>query len=162
MSAINGIFERRGTTFPEAAFFASPEALANYGFEGSDQWFSPFVGFGHQNSSILPEDANEKFPVDDAAARLVITADARIDNRAELFDALHIPQNERKILSDSRLILRAWQKWKRDCPYHLIGDYAFCRLGRATANAFLRPRPHRRETVLLQLIAGSFRLCRRY
>lgn len=125
MSAINGIFERRGAMFPAAAFSASLEALADYGFDGSSQWISSSVGFGHQKTSLLPGDCGAELPFHDAAARLVITSDARIDNRAELFDELDIAPNERKNLSDSRLILRVWQKWKRDCPRHLIGDYAF-------------------------------------
>jgi asparagine synthase (glutamine-hydrolysing) len=125
MSAINGIFERRGAAFSSVAFSASLDVLAGYGQEGSRHWLSSSVGLGYQKTSLWDTDHFENLPTYDPASSLAITADARIDNRAELFDALDIPQTERKNLPDSRLILLAWRKWERDCPRHLIGDYAF-------------------------------------
>jgi asparagine synthase (glutamine-hydrolysing) len=125
MSAINGIFERRGAAFSSAAFCASLDALADYGQEGSHQWFSSSVGLGYQKTTLWNTDCFESLPAYDPAARLAITSDARIDNRRELCDALTIAASEQKNLPDSRLILLAWRKWERDCPRHLIGDYAF-------------------------------------
>ena len=47
----------------------------------------------------------------------------RLDNRRDLLTALGLPAWT--TLPDSRLILSAWQKWGRDCPRYLIGDFAF-------------------------------------
>ncbi len=121
MSAINGIFERHGK-LSVAAFTHSLQTLADYGFE-ENQWIASNVGFGHRKSMSLSED--EVLPLHDKAAQLVVTSDARIDNRAELFETLGIARNERENFPDSRIILRAWQKWAHDCPLYLIGDYAF-------------------------------------
>ena len=54
---------------------------------------------------------------------LVITADARIDNRAELSEELGIRDEED--VSDSYFILKAYAKWGEDCPDKLLGDFAF-------------------------------------
>lgn len=125
MSAIYGFFERREAASLSAAFFASETALTNPELEKPRRWTSPPVAFGHQKMPIAPEEGEEILPFRDAATRLAVTSAARLDNRPELFDALDIARDERKNLPDSRIILRAWQKWGRDCPRYLIGDYAF-------------------------------------
>ena len=57
-------------------------------------------------------------------ASLVITADAIIDNRAELFEIFAIPVEEQN-MPDCLLILEAYKKWGVKCPEYLIGDFAF-------------------------------------
>jgi asparagine synthase (glutamine-hydrolysing) len=59
-----------------------------------------------------------------SAGGLVLTADARIDNRQELIDALG-PFPRAADAPDSELILRAYQAWGVRCPEHLVGDFAF-------------------------------------
>jgi len=54
---------------------------------------------------------------------LVITADARIDNRAELSEKLGIRDEED--VADSYFILKAYVKWGEECPDKLLGDFAF-------------------------------------
>ncbi|MES1261689.1 MAG: asparagine synthase-related protein, partial [Acidobacteriota bacterium] len=53
----------------------------------------------------------------------VIAADARIDNRDELREALRMGNTNG--VADSEFILEAYQRWGEDCPLHLIGDYSF-------------------------------------
>ena len=50
-----------------------------------------------------------------------ITADVRLDNRAELCALLHEPAHA----SDSHLVLRAYLRWGEACVEHLLGDFAF-------------------------------------
>jgi asparagine synthase (glutamine-hydrolysing) len=52
---------------------------------------------------------------------LTITADARIDAREELLAKLKPNQS----LTDTDLILHAYEAWGEDCVKHLIGDFAF-------------------------------------
>jgi asparagine synthase (glutamine-hydrolysing) len=57
---------------------------------------------------------------------LAITADARIDNREELMRALNLTDDRpREAVSDSDLILGAYEKWGERCPERLLGDFAF-------------------------------------
>jgi len=56
---------------------------------------------------------------------LCILADARLDHRGELGEALGLPGSEVAGIKDCELIARAYGRWGGDCPLHLYGDYAF-------------------------------------
>ncbi|WP_078428891.1 asparagine synthase-related protein [Alkalihalobacterium alkalinitrilicum] len=88
-------------------------------------WKKDHVFFGCYAQWITPESVGEQQPYYDYERQLVITSDAIIDNRDELFNKLHIELQERKTLPDSQLILLAYEKWGEDVPKHLIGDFAF-------------------------------------
>nr|WP_306813078.1 asparagine synthase-related protein [Paenibacillus soyae] len=57
--------------------------------------------------------------------RYVITADAIIDNRSELFREFSVPDERQAGMTDSELIMLAYERWGHDCPKRLLGDYAF-------------------------------------
>lgn len=72
---------------------------------------------------------------------LAMVADARLDDRAGLCDALGVPHPQRAGLADGALIARAWRRWGRECPNHLLGDYAFA-LWDAKARTLFCARDH--------------------
>ena len=101
-------------------------ALAGYGSERA-AWTAGEIGFGRWSGTPGMERGHPRgvpFPVDRAAG-LVATVDARLDDRATLCVALGVPHSERTSIGDGDLVLRAWLRWGRDCPRHLLGDYAF-------------------------------------
>jgi asparagine synthase (glutamine-hydrolysing) len=58
--------------------------------------------------------------------RYWITADARLDGRAELLAALDLSWRDiGHTVPDSELILRAYAKWGQACVDHLRGDFSF-------------------------------------
>ena len=57
--------------------------------------------------------------------RAVITAWARLDNRDELAQLLHIRPNELALLSCADVILRAYLHFGEACTTHLYGDFSF-------------------------------------
>lgn len=61
----------------------------------------------------------------DQDAALACVADARLDDRSAVMDALGVPPPQRADLTDAELILRAFGRWREACPRHLLGDYAF-------------------------------------
>ena len=61
----------------------------------------------------------------DEGSGLMICANARIDNREVLAQHLGIEYVALARLSDSQLILRAYQKWGNQCPKYLLGDFVF-------------------------------------
>ena len=61
----------------------------------------------------------------DHGSGLAVVADVRLDDRPALCDALGVLHAERAGLDDRDLIARTWARWGRDCPDHLLGDYAF-------------------------------------
>lgn len=76
-----------------------------------------YMACGMQYFTI--ESLKEKLPF--KTPSLSITADAIIDNREELIASLHISKD----ISDSQIIVAAYQKWGTHCSEHLIGDFAF-------------------------------------
>jgi asparagine synthase (glutamine-hydrolysing) len=72
-----------------------------------------------------PESLQEKLPVIHPTRPLVLTADARLDNRAELLSSLSLSDRPTDYLTDSQLILAAYDRWGERCPAHLLGDFAF-------------------------------------
>lgn len=100
-------------------------ALMHRGPDGVDVWKEGPVALGHLMMRITPESLEEKCPCISKDGNLIITADARIDNREDLFGKLSIPALEQKKIPDSQLILRAFEKWGPSCPAHLLGEFAF-------------------------------------
>ena len=105
-------------------------ALADYGADAA-AWTEPPVALGGRRSPVTggspvtgQRRSGARLRVDRGAG-FAVTADARLDDRGALCDALGVPHAERAGLDDPDLIARAWARWGRDCPDHLLGDYAF-------------------------------------
>ncbi|MEI7833191.1 MAG: lasso peptide isopeptide bond-forming cyclase [bacterium] len=125
MSAILGIYYADGQPVDEGDLERMMAALAHRGADGSGSWHGGQIAFGHQMFFTTPESLHEKLPCYHDATGLAITADARIDNRAELIDILDLKDEAATGLSDSAIILAAYVTWGRECVDHLLGDFAF-------------------------------------
>ena len=125
MSAICGIIHRHQQPVASEVFTRLMTSLQAYGPDGSGRWRQKNAALGHQMLHITPESLQAVIPWQDPLTGLVITADARLDNRAELYAALDMPAQVGHTLSDTQLILRAYRKWGENCPNHLLGDFAF-------------------------------------
>lgn len=121
-SAIAGVFHRDGHPVGHADFDKMLGALVHHGGDGAERWSQGFVALGRQFLRPTGDRTRlESVSVDDG---LVITADARLDNRRELVRALNLRQPGDDI-SDSELILEAYRRWDERCPERLLGDFAF-------------------------------------
>jgi asparagine synthase (glutamine-hydrolysing) len=87
--------------------------------------FAVHAGDQKPDSALLP-----------VLGALTITADVRLDNRAELCAELAIPASEQVSLDDAELILRAYQQWGAGCASHLLGDFAFAIWDQANGRLF--------------------------
>jgi asparagine synthase (glutamine-hydrolysing) len=176
MSGIVGIYNLDGKPVESYSLGRMVERLAHRGPDGADVWCDDSVGLGHRLLWTTPESLLEQLPLTDCTGNLILTADARIDNRDELISALELQQFSDRATSttnsenplnypapvtpnfggklgdfdssspqdwgargaklavknrpvekitDSDLILAAYEKWGRDCPSKLIGDFAF-------------------------------------
>ncbi len=99
------------------------EAVAHRGSDGADIWYKDSVGLGHRLLWTTRESLLENMPEASEDDNFVITADARIDNRDELINLLELNNPDK--ITDSQIILAAYQKWGDDCPDKLLGDFAF-------------------------------------
>ena len=120
MSGIAGIFSTDGRPALDSPVRRMLAAMAHRGPDGQFAWSDRGVALGHCLLRTLPEAPAETLPLEEG--ELVITADARLDNREELIDAL-APRDRSP--SDAALLLAAYAKWGESCPEHLLGDFAF-------------------------------------
>jgi asparagine synthase (glutamine-hydrolysing) len=126
MSAIFGIYNLDGGRVSGGELGDMSRVLTHRGEDRAEIWHGGAVGLGHRMFCVTPESLEERLPrsqqdVPEAEA-LTITADARLDNREELISQLSV---KRDVVTDSQLILAAYEKWGEACPERLLGDFAF-------------------------------------
>jgi asparagine synthase (glutamine-hydrolysing) len=117
MSGIAGIFDLTGNVASESELRGMLHTLRH---RGPDRVF-PQSGTGVVLGHCALHNVAETAAAPLCRGELIITADARIDNREELIGSL----GEQRTASDAELILSAYRKWGEDCPRHLTGDFAF-------------------------------------
>jgi asparagine synthase (glutamine-hydrolysing) len=125
MSAIVGIFDRKGAPVERSLLRGLTQFLSYCGPDWRDVWSEGPIGFGHAMLRTTRESIPERQPMS-LEGHLWITADARLDGREELRAALE--KAERRIAKDAtdpELILHAYAAWGSDCVRHLRGDFAF-------------------------------------
>jgi asparagine synthase (glutamine-hydrolysing) len=99
--------------------------LAYRGPDSHATWSEGSVGLGHAMLCTTRESRSEYQPAD-LDGRYWITADARLDGRADLIAELQGCSREvRPTASDSKLILYAYVAWGTRCLEHLRGDFSF-------------------------------------
>lgn len=124
MSGIAGVYYLDGRPASPGDLQRMVDIMAHRGLDGAGTWCEGSVGLVHRMLHDTPESLREKLPLKSESGDLAITADARIDNREELIEALRIERPHEE-LCDSELILEAYGKWGERCPERLLGDFAF-------------------------------------
>lgn len=137
MSAICGIIDEQNPLdlFDKGALMM--KCFNNYKLDKKDSIYSKGIFFGNGLQIFTKEAINEKLPYRDKDSKLIITADAIIDNREQLFKDLWVDAEMQSQVTDSELILCAYKKWGHECTEHLIGDYAFAIWDENTEELFL-------------------------
>lgn len=123
MSGIVGIYYRDERVVNCQELTPMVEAIAHRGTDGTGVWCENAIGLGHRLLWTTPESLLEQLPTGEG--HLVITADGRLDNRAELIRALGLDHRPAEKITDSQLILAAYRTWGDRCPERLLGDFAF-------------------------------------
>lgn len=123
MSAIAGFLGLDGRPAEATKLERMINVLSHRGPDGAAIRCGGVIGLGHRMLWTTPQSMSEELPL--AKGNLLITADARIDNREELISALGLEDHLAATLTDSALILAAYEKWGENCPEKLLGDFAF-------------------------------------
>ena len=118
-----GIIYLDGSPVQDNDLLSMAQETPHRGPDGTSFFKHDHIGLGHLRLHTTTEALEEVLPFHEADTNLLMTADVRLDNRTELIDKLDDPLPTD--LSDSQLILRAYQKWRADCVQHLLGDFAF-------------------------------------
>ena len=125
MSGIAGMYNLAGQPVDPLDLGRMTDVMAHRGPDGVNHWRDGSTGLGHLMLHTTPESLHETLPLTDPSGHFTITADARIDNRAELISQLGVNGKPTEEIADSELILAAYKKWGEDCPDKLLGAFAF-------------------------------------
>jgi asparagine synthase (glutamine-hydrolysing) len=122
VSGIFGVLSLHGA--PACTQWLEPmrTAMHYYGPDGSGALFEGPAAFGHLLLAILPEDRSGQQP--QSLERGILTAAARLDNRAELLEVFTLNGAQAARTSDDALVGLAWERWGDEVCSHLQGDWA--------------------------------------
>jgi asparagine synthase (glutamine-hydrolysing) len=98
--------------------------LTHRGPDATGTWIDGNIGLGHRLLWTTPESLLEQQPLKSQTGELVLTADARIDNRDELIARLNLSIYPAEKITDADLILAAYEAWGEGCAEKLLGDFA--------------------------------------
>jgi asparagine synthase (glutamine-hydrolysing) len=126
VSGICGVVNLDGSPVEPGVLESMAEAATHRGPDGVRYWRGGNAGLAHLALNLTSEFLREQQLLVDEEGELMLAADARVDNRAQLKRDLgtmdhslgHDP-------TDAELILAAYRCWGVDCSAHLIGDFAF-------------------------------------
>ncbi len=125
MSGIVGIYHRNGAPIERTLLQSLVDFLSYRGPDSRDCWMDRSIGLGHAMLRTTRESLGERQPAS-LEGRFWITADARLDSRAELTAELQRSGRAvRPNAPDSELILHAYAMWGTPCVEHLRGDFSF-------------------------------------
>jgi len=119
------MFHRDGAPADLRLFRALTEALSYCGSDASGVWSEGPVCLGNARSATTWGSREEKQPLA-LGNRLWLTADARLDDRAQLIRHLSASGDEDgPSATDCELIARSYELWGAKCVEYLRGDFAF-------------------------------------
>ncbi len=125
MSGIVGVLHGDGGPVDRELLRRLTDSLAFRGPDALEVWATGPVGFGHAMLRTTDEAATERQPTS-LGGEVWITADARVDARAELIAKLRLQdRNCSDGVTDPELILHAYDVWGEECVQHLLGDFVF-------------------------------------
>jgi asparagine synthase (glutamine-hydrolysing) len=125
MSAIFGFYHLDGRPASREDLERMSLSLAHRGSDSAGLWNEGAVGLGNRLLWTTPESLHERLPLTSEDGDVILTADARIDNRDELLSALGLTDRPAQAISDSVLILAAYERWQEKCLGRFLGDFAF-------------------------------------
>lgn len=135
MSAIFGIINKNGRPVEQVITNKMQQAIAHRATDGKGLWHHANAALGFCKLVVYPQQKNEQLPLE--AGDLILTADARIDNRDELYTKLNLDKQQWQNEADSYLILKAYQHWGEKCVEHLEGEFVFAVWDRAARQLFM-------------------------
>ena len=157
MSGFVAILNCDGSPCDKAALRQLTDFLAFRGPDERQVWVDGPAGLGHALLRMTPEVKRERQPLS-LDQRVWIAADARVDGRKELINALAREPGDGPPISavapDVELILRAYLVWGESCVDHLLGDFAFV-IWDAPRRKFFAARDHFGVKPLFYATAGG-------
>jgi asparagine synthase (glutamine-hydrolysing) len=124
MSGIFGIIHLNDLPVSEKEIETMHSVMAEWGTDVSNVWINDSAGLGSLVSFNTPEAVYEKLPLQSSQG-FIMTVEARLDNREEILSLLDNTQLVSRSIPDGEVIMRAYEKWGKFAPDHLLGDWSF-------------------------------------
>ncbi len=124
MCGIAGIINLGGTTPPKSLLTKMTNIIEHRGPDGSGDYFSEGVAFGHRRLSII-DIAGGHQPMTTSDDRITITYNGEIYNFPELRTELKALGYSFKTLSDTEVILVAYHAWGQQSVERIRGMFAY-------------------------------------
>lgn len=124
MSGIAGLVRFDGAPPAPGLVEAMTAAMAHRGPDGIGHWAGTGVALGQCMLRTTAESLEERQPLANEDAGLVLVMDGRVDNGEDLRRALRSRGAALRDRSDAELALRAYETWGRDCLRRIDGDFA--------------------------------------
>lgn len=125
MSGITGIVYNDGCPVSEQLIRQMTRSLEFRGPDAQGVWAFGSAGLGYALLQTSPENPIERQPAT-LDHQIWIAADARLDAREELADALRVRgRKPSRLAPDCELMLHAYGEWGQDCVEHFRGDFVF-------------------------------------
>jgi asparagine synthase (glutamine-hydrolysing) len=100
-------------------------ALQIYGPEAPAVATDGSIALGQRLSAPDPQPRRKPAVAAGGGGTTLLVADARLDNREELWEGLGLESSEAASLSDAALLLRALERWEEAAIGRVQGDFAF-------------------------------------
>ena len=123
MSGIAAILDLKGTTALSSEIERVGNVLKPYGPDRQKNLVQRRMAFAACLHFLTPEDDLERQPLL-MANRFVVLFDGRIDNREEVAEALNISAKELRVMADSVLAWRLFERWGEDGFARICGVFA--------------------------------------
>jgi asparagine synthase (glutamine-hydrolysing) len=126
MNRIAGILHLDNSMVQPATIDRMVASLQYHLSDPRQTWSDGSIALGCTRWGEAAAEDNEHLIVYTPGGKNRIAFDGRIDNRCELLTALKAQQGgSDQGISDTGLVLMAYEKWGPECPAHLTGDFAF-------------------------------------
>jgi asparagine synthase (glutamine-hydrolysing) len=123
MSGIGGLLRFDGEPIVRRDLERMANALRPHGPDRADVTVVPGMGLVHVLMRMTPEDQFDRQPWRGPSGA-VVTADLRLDNRADVLNCLGVSAQDALAWPDSRIVLTAWEKFGDDIWPTLCGPFA--------------------------------------
>jgi asparagine synthase (glutamine-hydrolysing) len=120
MNIIFGIWRPKGARVEKVELNALAGPTERFAEDGLSMRTALHIGMGAQAHHTDDRSRLEMQPAFDSAGRLLVY-DGRLDNHADLQRELDC---DAEVLADTEIVLRAYQRWGRDCFVRFIGDWS--------------------------------------
>ena len=153
MCGISGIFDMAGKPVDRGLLDRMTSALQHRGPDGHGYFVDGGIGIGHRRLSIIDVEGGSQ-PISNEDGTLQVIFNGEIYNFIELREELLAFGHQFKTLSDTEVIVHAYEQWGNDCVNRFNGMFAFA-IVNIRENTLLLARDHLGIKPLYYVLIGN-------